>query len=1003
MSPKWTRLHAAVCRFDLASVEFFLDQGDDIECKDVEGKVPLHYAAENGASDLAKEIAIVLLNHRAEVNAVDLSLRTVLHWAARGDAAQMVPILLDRGAALEAKDADETTPLQGASHCNAAVVSRALLDRGANINCTDVDGSTPLHQAAAYDAMETIVVLLAYGAPIEAKDPSGKTPLYWGATFDCLRAITILLKHGALVDVKDDEGGTPLFLASGSDASDVVIELLRHNANLDEIDFRGDTPLHRASEMNSPAAAAVLLAQGANKYARNHDGKLPIHVTASLDVKTEKCHSLPTLTMMLDRYNRRNGSAANEVDMLTILDGSGNSVLALGLASECTVASCLAHSWVFLQALLSRGADAWNDTQAMVKIRKLGLDRHLAAHHDWLPVHWASRSCDVKAVIFWFSADQNLMKAADLKNRTARSLTQEPGGAPCLELIYFFDLCEQLQQNEALNRAQRELHEVQLRNARNAVSLDAALGIFSCQVVALSVGLQTLIIRFHTLTIRFGLAIAPGMILAAGGFLNFVTLSVNGEVPQCSQWAWIWSSLLIVVVLSAKYRKEVRACFTPVKYCGARFSDMFWAQVDLTLNMILFIIVGMAEMFAANKADNWALIAAIVLFAVNADALRTQGRGYGTGHHGIIRGIIGLAILIAMILRRLNEKEDLSDPCTKEEDEDSTLGRCRRAIVSPAVVFMAVGAFVSFLVEFSRILLKLMQMKFFNGTSQEDTDKFICETLVIGRSEEAAGGIVKFLGLSAADLSYGIEQGVEGMRQEVIKHGDANDLENFGYIVDGLSGNIDDFPKAVLESLEVGKYHGGAIVRGEFDYGHEGRTLQDWMQLTEVTDAALSEAEFVAVRFYTSSSYRMINYPLRTAIVPHPWAMVVYFLDSGIKKLRSVQAKRNPEEFAQKAVLWRGLKNLMLNIEEFKKVGGTELAPMSTTSSEDVARKYAASEVPLLLKYKVSGLRKGVSIKFLSLYPKEEEFLYPPLTYISFKKKYEDDGVNIVVIEPVMS
>ncbi len=44
----------------------------------------------------------------------------------------------------------------------------------------------------------------------------------------------------------------------------------------------------------------------------------------------------------------------------------------------------------------------------------------------------------------------------------------------------------------------------------------------------------------------------------------------------------------------------------------------------------------------------------------------------------------------------------------------------------------------------------------------------------------------------------------------------------------------------------------------------------------------------------------------------------------------------------------------------------------------------------------------GVPIQFLSLYPKEAEFLYPPLTYMSYKRHYEDDGQRIVVVEPVM-
>ncbi len=134
----------------------------------------------------------------------------------------------------------------------------------------------------------------------------------------------------------------------------------------------------------------------------------------------------------------------------------------------------------------------------------------------------------------------------------------------------------------------------------------------------------------------------------------------------------------------------------------------------------------------------------------------------------------------------------------------------------------------------------------------------------------------------------------------------------------------------------------------------------------------------------------------------HPSPLTVYFLDSGLKKLRAVAAQRDEQKFAQRTVLWRGMKNMSMDIAKFMEVGGTELAPMSTTTDEEVARKYADSRVPLVFKYEVVGLRTGIPIRWLSLYPQEEEYLYPPLTYMSFKRLYEDDGQLIIVVEPCM-
>jgi hypothetical protein len=63
--------------------------------------------------------------------------------------------------------------------------------------------------------------------------------------------------------------------------------------------------------------------------------------------------------------------------------------------------------------------------------------------------------------------------------------------------------------------------------------------------------------------------------------------------------------------------------------------------------------------------------------------------------------------------------------------------------------------------------------------------------------------------------------------------------------------------------------------------------------------------------------------------------------------------------------------------ETFLSQGGTEMAVMSTTSEKEVALSYARSCKPLVFKYKTFGLSRGVLIQFLSLYPKEVEYVYP--------------------------
>lgn len=63
--------------------------------------------------------------------------------------------------------------------------------------------------------------------------------------------------------------------------------------------------------------------------------------------------------------------------------------------------------------------------------------------------------------------------------------------------------------------------------------------------------------------------------------------------------------------------------------------------------------------------------------------------------------------------------------------------------------------------------------------------------------------------------------------------------------------------------------------------------------------------------------------------------------------------------------------------------GGTEVAPMSTTSNFRVAAQYGLSENTLIFKIKVSNfMQYGAELQWLSAFPGDAEVCYPPLTYL---------------------
>ena len=90
-----------------------------------------------------------------------------------------------------------------------------------------------------------------------------------------------------------------------------------------------------------------------------------------------------------------------------------------------------------------------------------------------------------------------------------------------------------------------------------------------------------------------------------------------------------------------------------------------------------------------------------------------------------------------------------------------------------------------------------------------------------------------------------------------------------------------------------------------------------------------------ALRIYTTAAYKSINNPLRDAgraarEEPHPLALTVTLISSAVSKLRVIGAQS--EEANDSITLYRGMRNVEVR-DDFFKQGGTELAPMSTTST----------------------------------------------------------------------
>lgn len=187
-------------------------QPELINQTDEQGYYPLQWAALNNRVPCCT----YLLEHGAEVIAVDASGQTALHWAGVRGSLSAAETLLRAGAELQAKDSRGYTVCHvAAQYGQTAFIYHVALRWDADVDEPDVDGRTPLHWAAYKGYADTLRLLLVMDARWSLPDREGCTPLHWAAIRGNAEACTLLLQAGsdALLMTKDNTGSTPAELA----------------------------------------------------------------------------------------------------------------------------------------------------------------------------------------------------------------------------------------------------------------------------------------------------------------------------------------------------------------------------------------------------------------------------------------------------------------------------------------------------------------------------------------------------------------------------------------------------------------------------------------------------------------------------------------------------------------------------------------------------------------------------------------------------------------------
>ena len=192
-----------------------------------------------------------------------------------------------------------------------------------------------------------------------------------------------------------------------------------------------------------------------------------------------------------------------------------------------------------------------------------------------------------------------------------------------------------------------------------------------------------------------------------------------------------------------------------------------------------------------------------------------------------------------------------------------------------------------------------------------------------------------------------------------------------------------------------------AVWRGHF--GRDIRPLEQFMSMEIVTKASLKSVEVGALRLYSGPMYVHYNAVLRNhphdiclSLDGNKYETTIFCITSGIVKLSRFSV------IPPNRRLFRGLGGMILP-EQFLKEkngfrGGVEWGLMSTTMDKNVATQYSGVDRQRGSVFEIvpGRIDIGAELSWLSQYPGEAEYLFPPLSCLEVIDEPQVQGQVVV-------
>ncbi|XP_043078112.1 histone-lysine N-methyltransferase EHMT1-like [Puntigrus tetrazona] len=314
----WTAMIWATEYKHIDQVKLLLCKGADINIRDKEENICLHWAAFSGCV----EIAEILLDAKCDLNAVNIHGDSPLHIASRESRldcvkrkklrfhprqlypaakqgeAQRVLLMLMEGIdpSYQSDSQNRRCALHAAAQRGLLEVCYLLIQAGAKVDAQDKTLRTPLLEAIVNNHVEVVKYLIQSGACVYHAEEDGSTGLHHAAKLGNLEVVMLLLSTGQ-VDLNAQEMNVCLHWASFAGSAEIAELVLNAGCPLSTVNLHGDTPLHIAAREGFIDCVTLFLSRGADIDIMNKEGDTPLSLA--------RCDTPVWVALQINRKLRR--------------------------------------------------------------------------------------------------------------------------------------------------------------------------------------------------------------------------------------------------------------------------------------------------------------------------------------------------------------------------------------------------------------------------------------------------------------------------------------------------------------------------------------------------------------------------------------------------------------------------------------------------------------------------------------------------------------------------